>query len=144
MGRYCQSGQSHFVIPNQFYKAAYKALDFVEDDEKTDEQNLIDCLADFEFKCIKKSKESLTFILDDKNSDHDFDWHIMMTLTPYFNEDSFYEQIHFDEGMLVGVVKLKKDKKYLSRDFYHLAFDSNEKYIRGEFMKKFDVNLELD
>jgi hypothetical protein len=140
MGRDSFSGHSKFVIPQQHYKNAYLALDYVDDDDKSAAKNLIDCLEDFAISLQQTSPEAMIFVLDDGNLDTEFDWELMQTLAPYLAVGSFCEEIEFDGNCVyVGTVAVKNNTHFIEMAQYELITDDNNQWTRGELIAKGDA-----
>lgn len=139
MGRYNDSGKSSLIIPSRHYQRVLEALDYEIDEDKSAEINLIDCLSDFMIKLARKEKNQLKFIVADEESDADFEWDMLLKLTPYLKDGSFYESIEGDQ-VLVGCV----EKGHLERRYYALVEDENGDLVRGDFIEMVDQDLEKD
>lgn len=140
MGRDSFSGRSRFVISRQHYKNAYLALDFVDDDDKSDAENLIDCLEDCAISLQEKSSKAMSFYLNDGGLDSEFNWEIMKELAPYLEVGSFCEEIEFDgNSVYVGTVAVKNNTHYIEITQYELITDDNNQWTRGELIAKGDL-----
>ena len=145
MGRDTETAKSKLIIQAANYKAAYEALDFCDDDDKTEQDNLIDCLQDFNMACVEKTSDSITCVIDDSNSDNALDWRGLSKLTAFLEESSYIEELIYDgPQLLVGAVKIVENKKKWVRDFYALKTDDTGQTVRGDFIENFDVDFYKD
>src|SRR5690606_19759210 len=113
------------MIERRNYQAVLSVLEFIIDEEKSQEVNLIDCFSDYSLEVIKREDNQIVFAVGNSNSDEDFDWNLMLTLTPYLEEGSFYEERPPEmedsegrtyDGVFVGTV----EKGHLIRRCYEL------------------------
>jgi len=145
MGKDASISKSKLVFHAAYYKVAYEALDFCDDEDKTDQDNLIDCLQDFNIVCVEKAPMSIICIIDDSSSDNNFDWSCLSGLAEFLEEGSFIEENIYDgTQLLIGTIKVIDNKKKWVRDFYELKRNDEGLCIRGEFIENFDVDLYKD
>lgn len=145
MGKDVSIAKSKLVFQAAYYKAAYEALDFCDNEDKTDQDNLIDCLQDFNIVCVEKTPVSIICMVDDSDSDDNFDWSCLSGLAEFLEEGSFIEENIYDgPQLLIGTIKVIDSTKKWVRDFYELKRSTEGLYIRGEFIENFDVDLDKD
>lgn len=146
MGRDAFSGGSRLMISNRHYAAALDALDFFTDEDKSPEDNLIDCLSDVMLESIERNDQHLVFVVADDGSDDEFDWGLLLRLTPYLEEGSFYEEyppeMEDETGrsyqcVFVGTV----ENGHLIRRCYEIVENSQGEKTR-RLVEVFDRDLE--
>jgi hypothetical protein len=128
MGNNCFSGKSKLVFFQKDAKKIYEMLLFIDDEDKTEKENLIDCMADFFVQFHKVENDYLYFVVNNSESPDDFDWNLMLSLLPFLAEESFYEEI--GDEMVVGKIIIENGEKFLIRDIHEFDYDKNDKPVR--------------
>lgn len=91
-------GRDSFVIKSKLLvkidnaSALVDALEFYIDDEKTDLENLKDCLEDYNWIFNKEENGVSEFILDDELNDAEFDWDDFRHMAAFLEDGSFVEE----------------------------------------------------
>lgn len=101
---------------------------FIDDEDKTEKENLIDCMADFFVQFHKVENDYLYFVVNNSESPDDFDWNLMLSLLPFLAEESFYEEI--GDEMVVGKIIIENGEKFLIRDIHEFDYDKNDKPVQ--------------
>lgn len=69
------------------------ALDFEPDEDFSAEDNLSDCLSDFDWVCVGREGGVLAFSYENSDyHDQGMDWEALIAMAPFLEEGSFYEE----------------------------------------------------
>jgi hypothetical protein len=135
------------VVPIENITSIIEALDFYTDEDKSPEENLQDCLADFHFVLVDTNENSLSFKYspDDSEDEPGIDWDAINQIAPYLGSETCIEEyIPYMEdengreykGLFVGTI----DKGVLVRTCYELV-KRDDAFVRV-YIEEFDRNLE--
>ncbi len=135
------------VVPIENITSIIEALDFYTDEDKSPEENLQDCLADFHFELVRNNEHTLVFRYspDDSEDEPAIDWEAINQMVPYLSQETIIEEyIPYMEdengreykGLFVGTI----DKGILVRTCYELV--KKDDSIVRLFIEEFDRNLE--
>lgn len=143
MGRDSFSGYSLLIIADK--KAADLVNEFsMMDDDISLLENLVDCLGDYDWE-HKTTEFGLTyFVLNDEQSDEEFDWDSFEEFARYAEDGSYFEELIGDyiedddgvpsEGIFVGEVSNGK----LTKTLYALKQDKSGETIRAKMDGYYD------
>lgn len=135
------------IIPVENIASVIESLNFYTDEDKSPEENLMDCLTDCHFVFVETNENSLSFKYspDDSEDEPAIDWEAINQMAPYLNQETIIEEyIPYMEdenereykGLFVGTI----DKSVLVRTCYELV-KKDDAFVRV-FIEEFDRNLE--
>lgn len=147
MGYHVRSGASLIRIRAERIMDVLAALDFEPDEDFSAEDNLSDCLSDFDWACVAREDGVLAF--SHENSDyHDqgMDWEALLAMAPFLEEDSFYEEgagdyvEDRDGNSCSGVLQARVEDGVLRCRLYALVTDAEGQRSR-QLIEEIDPQL---
>jgi hypothetical protein len=138
---------TRLVVPIENITSIIKALDFYTDEDKSPEENLQDCLADFHFVFVETNENALSFKYspDDSEDEPAINWETINQIAPYLGSETCIEEyIPYMEdengreykGLFVGTI----NKGVLVRNCYELVKKDGD--FTRVFLEEFDRALE--